>query len=120
MSESGDRRREPDRASALLERLAELSPDLLDAAILDADGVQIVSSDGTDWSTGARELWAAADGGSAGSSTQVHVGTEDGEVFAVRGGATSIVATSRRFALASLMLTDLRRVLRDLEGGEDG
>jgi hypothetical protein len=117
MSES--RRRAPDaeRASAILDRLAALSPDLLDAAIFDADGAQIASSDGTDWTGGAEELWAAADAGEAGAATQVHVGTEDGEVFAARDGAASIVATSRRFALASLMLTDLRTALRDFGPG---
>jgi hypothetical protein len=120
MSKSGGRRLDPERASALLERLAALSPDLLDAAIFDADGVQVSSSDGSDWATGARELWAAADAGETGSSTQIHVGTEDGEVFAVRNGAASIVSTSRRFALASLMLTDLRTALRDLGSGGSG
>jgi hypothetical protein len=119
MSESGERAPDSERASALLERLADLSPDLLDAAILGPDGVQISSSDGRDWSPGAARLWAAADAGETGSSTQLHVGTEDGEVFAVRDGAASIVSTSRRFALASLMLTDLRTALRDFERGGD-
>jgi hypothetical protein len=36
-------------------------------------------------------------------------------VFAVRTAAASIVATSERFALASLMFCDLRALLRDLE-----
>lgn len=109
-----------ERASAILDRLAALSPDLIDAAIFDADGVQIASSDGSDWSGGAEQLWAAADGGGHGAGVQVHVGTEDGEVFAVRNGAGSIVSTSRRFALASLMLTDLRTALRDFELGAAG
>jgi len=61
MSESGERAPDSERASALLERLADLSPDLLDAAILGADGVQVSSSDGRDWSQGAARLWAAAD-----------------------------------------------------------
>ncbi len=120
MSES--RRQAPDaeRASAILDRLAALSPDLLDAAIFDPDGVQIASSDGTDWSGPAEQLWAAADAGEAGVATQVHVGTEDGEVFAARNGAASIVSTSRRFALASLMLTDLRTALREFGSGGSG
>jgi len=120
MSESRRRAPEAERASAILDRLAARSPDLIDAAIFDADGVQIASSDGTDWTDGAQELWAAADGDEPGAGTQVHVGTEDGEVFAVRNGTASILSTSRRFALASLMLTDLRTALRELESGGTG
>jgi hypothetical protein len=98
----------------VLVRLCEASPDLLDAALIAADGTQISSTDGADWALGARGLWAAADRGAAEPASQIHVGTGDGEVFAVRGESASIVATSRRFALASLMLCDLRAALRQL------
>jgi hypothetical protein len=46
-----------------------------------------------------------------------HIGTEDGEVFAVRHGELAMVAVSDRFALASLMLFDMRNALRELAIG---
>ena len=42
----------------------------------------------------------------------MHVATEDGEVYAVRGRAGSAVAITDRFTLASLMFCDLRSALR--------
>lgn len=119
MSKSPDRLSDGERAGALLARLSEAAPDLLDAALLAADGEQIAATDDADWSAGARRLWAAADApGRAG--TRVHVGTEEGEVFAVRGLRVSIVATSARFTLASLMLTDLRRGVSEFEAELEG
>ena len=44
----------------------------------------------------------------------MHVGTEDGEVFAVRLGDYAAIAVAERFALTSLVLSDMRAVLRDL------
>ncbi len=113
MSKTPGRLSDGERASALLARLSEAAPDLLDAALFAADGEQIAATDGADWSPGARCLWAAAD--SRGRAAQVHVGTEEGEVFAVRGSSVSIVATSARFTLASLMLFDLRRGVSEFE-----
>ena len=43
--------------------------------------------------------------------------TEDGEAFAVRDGDLAMVAVTERFTLASLMLFDMRTVLRDLVSG---
>ena len=40
--------------------------------------------------------------------------TEDGEAFAVRQGELAMVAVAERFTLASLMIFDMRAVLRDL------
>jgi hypothetical protein len=103
-------------AETLLGRLRELSTDLRAAAIFGAGGEQLAASDGAiDWGERAAALWAAADGSATASPDAVHVGTEEGEVFAVRTAAASIVATSERFALASLMFCDLRALLRDLE-----
>lgn len=115
MSDGGGRARARERvARRLLERLDEAAPDLRGVAMFDSDGVQLMASDGSDWTARARALWRAADGARAGG-TQLHVGTELGEVFAVRDDRASIVATSERFALASLMLSDLRALLRELE-----
>lgn len=100
-------------ARELLGRLAERSPDLRAVALLGADGKQIAASDDADWAAGAAALWRSADASGPGVR-EVHVATEDGEVFAVRGSGASIVATSERFALASLMLCDLRAALREL------
>lgn len=104
-------------AEHLLARLSEASRELRAAALFDASGVQLAATDEADWSAGAAALWRAVGAAQNGSGLQVHVGTEEGEVFAVRGPAGSIVATSERFALASLMLCDLRATLRELERG---
>lgn len=106
----------------LLAQLRSQSPDLRAAALIGADGNQIAATDDADWTAGLERLWAAAepadtDGdGSGGETVEVHVGTEAGEVFAVRGSRAAIVATSERFVLASLMFCDLRAVLRALDG----
>ena len=42
------------------------------------------------------------------------MGTEDGEAFGVRHGDLAMVAVADRFTLASLMIFDMRAVLRDL------
>lgn len=105
-------------AERLLGRLSELSPDLRAAALFDSAGGLIAASGedaATGWEAAAHELWGAVDVAVGGEARQLHVGTEDGEVFGVRGPAASVLAVSNRFALASLMLCDLRAVLRDLE-----
>ncbi|HEY8808621.1 MAG TPA: hypothetical protein VIM28_01250, partial [Solirubrobacterales bacterium] len=51
---------------------------------------------------------------------QVHIGTEQGEVFALRHAGLAAVAVTERFALASLTFFDLRALLRDLVAGGDG
>ena len=117
MSETGARPGDETRGAALLARISDASPDLLDIALLGADGEQIASSDGAEWSPGAIALWAAADRVAGEAASQIHLGTEEGEVFAVRGAAASIVATTKRFALASLVLSDLRGGLREFEAG---
>jgi hypothetical protein len=42
------------------------------------------------------------------------VATEDGEAFAVRLEELAMVAVTERFTLASLVIFDMRAVLRDL------
>ncbi len=51
---------------------------------------------------------------------QLHIATEQGEVFALRHAGLAAVAVTDRFALASLLFFDMRSVLRDLAAGGDG
>ena len=62
---------------------------------------------------------AAADAAGDEPASHVHVATEDGEAFAVRHEGLVMVAVAERFTLASLMIFDMRAVLRDLakDGG---
>jgi hypothetical protein len=102
-------------AAAALARLQEMSADLLGAAILDARGSVLAATGERDaWGRTAGELLAAADAAAPERAVRTHVGTEDGEAFAVREGELAIVAVAQRFTLASLMLFDMRAVLRDL------
>jgi predicted regulator of Ras-like GTPase activity (Roadblock/LC7/MglB family) len=112
-------------ADAALDFLTEMSPDLRGAAILDADGgVLAASGDADSWGEAARALLGAADAADPEPAEQVHVGNESGEVFALRHEGLVAVAVTERFALASLMLFDMRQALRDLaiarRGGGDG
>lgn len=96
-------------------RLREMCIDLRACAILDAAGEVLAASGPGEWGSRAGELWRAAAVPGRPDPSQIHVATEDGEVFAVRSAFASAVAVTDRFALASLMLCDLRAVLRDLE-----
>ena len=118
-------------AAAALAFLTEMSPDLRGAAILDGDGAVLAASgeDAEAWGEAARALLAAADAADPEPAEQVHVGSESGEVFALRHEGLVAVAVTERFALASLMLFDMRQALRDLAharraegvpGGEEG
>jgi len=105
------------RTAAVAEMLfgfVETSPELREAAIFDSAGAQIYATDDVDRTEVARKLWAAADGGGE-AATYAHVATGNGEVFAVRGSAGTALALADRFALASLVLSDLRAALRELE-----
>jgi len=108
----------PDResAEAALAFLTEMSPDLRGAAILGADGA-VLAATGEEperWREDAAALFAAADGAEDVPVEQVHIATEQGEVFAVRHAGLAAVTVSDRFALASLMLFDMRSTLRRL------
>jgi predicted regulator of Ras-like GTPase activity (Roadblock/LC7/MglB family) len=104
-----------DAAEQALAYLAEMSPDVRGGAILAGDGSPLAATgDGDRWAQAAAELLAAADRGGEGAVEQIHVATEQGEAFAVRGGGLTAVAVTERFVLASLMAFDLRAVLRDL------
>jgi hypothetical protein len=108
-------------AEAALEFLAEMSPDLRGAAILGSDD-QVLAATGDEWvrwRDDAAALFAAADGAEEAPVEQVHIATEQGEVFAVRNAGLAAVSVTDRFALASLMLFDMRSMLRELAGAGD-
>jgi hypothetical protein len=105
----------PPSAQAAVARLGEMSPDLRGCAILDSGGRALAASDQPErWGSAGAALLAAADAAGGEPATHVHVGTEDGEAFAVRHEGLAMVAVAERFTLASLMIFDMRAVLRDL------
>jgi predicted regulator of Ras-like GTPase activity (Roadblock/LC7/MglB family) len=107
-------------AEGALAFLAEMTPDLRGAAILDAAGAVLAAGGPAErWREDAAALFAAA-GGDEEPVEQVHVGTTQGEVFALRHAGLAAVAVTERFALASLTFYDLRMMLRDLAAGGDG
>jgi hypothetical protein len=102
-------------AEAAVARLNEMSPDLRGCAILDSAGRALAASGEPEtWSGAGAALLAAADAAGGEPASHVHVATEDGEAFAVRHGGLAMVAVAERFTLASLMIFDMRAVLRDL------
>jgi hypothetical protein len=103
--------------------MGEMSADLRGCAILDPEGQVIASTEGSRrWAPAAPAFLAAADAAGPEPAGHVHVATEEGEAFAVRQGNLAMVAVADRFTLASLMLFDMRTVLRDLaqENGAGG
>jgi hypothetical protein len=107
-------------AEAALGRLQELSAEVRGAAILHGSG-EVLAATGPDerWAEPARELLEMADAAAGEPALQVHVGTEDGEAFAVRHRGLALVAATDRYVLASLMTSDLRAVLRGLTRAEE-
>jgi predicted regulator of Ras-like GTPase activity (Roadblock/LC7/MglB family) len=108
-------------AEAALAFLTEMSPDLRGAAIVASDGeVLAASGDAARWREDVAGLFAVADRADGEPVEQVHIGTEQGEVFALRHAGLAAVAVTDRFALASLTFFDMRALLRDLAAGGDG
>jgi predicted regulator of Ras-like GTPase activity (Roadblock/LC7/MglB family) len=108
-------------AERALAFLAELSPDLRGAAILDAAGAVLAATDEPRrWEEDVAALLAVADRAGEEPVEQIHIATEQGEVFAIRNAGLTAVAVTERFALASVLLFDMRSILRDLAGGGDG
>jgi predicted regulator of Ras-like GTPase activity (Roadblock/LC7/MglB family) len=110
-------------AEQALAYLSEMSPDLRGAAILDSGGAVLAAADDPDrWREDAAALLEVADRAGGEPVEQVHIATEQGEVFVVRNAGLAAVAVTERFALASLMFFDMRSVLRDLAApsGETG
>jgi predicted regulator of Ras-like GTPase activity (Roadblock/LC7/MglB family) len=108
-------------AESALAYLTEMSLDLRGGAILAGDGSVLAASGDPDrWREDAAALFAVADRAGGDPVEQIHIATEQGEVFAMRHAGLAAVAVTDRFALASLMLFDMRSVLRDLvSGGSD-
>ena len=105
-------------AEAAVARLTEMSPDLRGCA--DAEGCALAASgDPESWAGAGAALIAAADDAAGEPASHVHVATEDGEAFAVRHEGLAMVAVAERFTLASLMIFDMRAVLRDLANEGD-
>lgn len=105
-------------AEGALAYLTEMSPDLRGAAIVAADGAVLAASgDAERWREDVAALFAVADEAGGEPVEQIHMGTEQGEVFALRHGGLAAVAVTERFALASLTFFDLRALLRDLAAG---
>jgi predicted regulator of Ras-like GTPase activity (Roadblock/LC7/MglB family) len=103
-------------AEAALAFLAEMSPDLRGAAILGSKG-EVLAATGEEperWADDAAALFTAADAAEGTPVEQVHIATEQGEVFAIRNAGLTAVTVTERFALASLMLFDMRSTLRQL------
>ena len=93
-----------DAAEAAVARLREMSADVRGCAILGPEGELLAASgDPRRWQEAAAVLLGAADLAGDELAEQVHIATEDGEVFAVRHGELAMVVVSDRFALASLM-----------------
>jgi hypothetical protein len=106
-------------AEAALARLQGFSAAIRGAAIVDDAGEVLAATGPAErWAGPARELLAAADSAAGEPVLQAHVGTEDGEAFAVRQDGLAAVAVAERFVLASLMTSDLRAALRALARGE--
>jgi predicted regulator of Ras-like GTPase activity (Roadblock/LC7/MglB family) len=105
-------------AERALAFLNEMSPDMRGAAILAADGAVLAADgDANRWREDAAALFAAADRADEEPAEQIHIGTEQGEVFALRHAGLAAVAVTERFALASLLLFDMRALLRELANG---
>jgi predicted regulator of Ras-like GTPase activity (Roadblock/LC7/MglB family) len=108
-------------AAAALAYLTEMSPDMRGGAILAGDGAVLAASGRPErWREDVAALLAVADRAGAEPVEQVHIATEQGEVFAIRHAGLAAVAVAERFALASLLFFDMRAVLRDLAAGGDG
>jgi hypothetical protein len=106
-------------AQAAVARLTEMSPDLRGCAVLGTGGRALAASgDPESWAGAGAALLAAADAAGDEPASHVHVATEDGEAFAVRHEGLAMVAVAERFTLASLMIFDMRAVLRDLLKGK--
>jgi predicted regulator of Ras-like GTPase activity (Roadblock/LC7/MglB family) len=108
-------------AEAALAFLSEMSPDLRGAAIFADDGSVLAAADEPErWREDAEALFAVADAAEGEAVEQVHVATEQGEVFALRHEGLAAIAVTERFALASLMFFDMRSTLRELARGKAG
>jgi predicted regulator of Ras-like GTPase activity (Roadblock/LC7/MglB family) len=107
----------PDAAEQALAYLAEMSPDLRGGVIMNSEGAVLAATgDRERWREDGTNLLSVANRAGSAPVEQIHIATEQGEVFAVRVGGLLAVTVTERFALASLMLFDMRAILRELAG----
>jgi predicted regulator of Ras-like GTPase activity (Roadblock/LC7/MglB family) len=108
-------------AASALAYLTEMSPDLRGGAILGPEGAVLAASGRSErWGEDAAALLGVADRAGDEPVEQIHIATEQGEVFAVRNAGLAAIVVTDRFALASLLFFDMRAVLRDLVDGGNG
>jgi hypothetical protein len=104
------------------QRLCELSADARAAVLLDAAGA-LSGAHGVDRPEDlaqlTRDLFEAVDRARipGGPAEQVEAQVDRGTVYGSRTPRWTLAVVTRRNALSSLMLTDLRAVLFELEGG---
>ncbi len=112
---------EPTGTHAELEiaRFLALAADVRGCAVIESGRVLASSGDPLRWGDAAVALLDAADRAVSEPAKHAHVATEDGEVFAVRSGEWAMVTVTERFTLASLVLADMRAVLRALARGPE-
>jgi hypothetical protein len=107
-----------EQAERAVRRLEEMAADLRGCALLDSEGEVLAASGEAErrdeWREASADLLTAADAARDEPARHVHVATEDGEVFAIRDRGLTMVAVAERFTLASLLVSDIRTVLREL------
>jgi hypothetical protein len=99
-------------------RLLELSADTRAAVLLDGSGESAAVSGPVgeaELAEGARELLRAVDRAADEPPAELEAQVLGGSVYAVRGPRWTLVAVTRRSALSSLMLYDMRTLLGGLE-----
>lgn len=105
-------------AAVAVAKLEAMSDDVRGCVILAADGAPLAATgDLPTWARVGQEMARAADDAAGEPVSHAHVGTEDGEAFLVRLDGFTLVAAAERFALAGLILFDMRAVLRELVRG---
>lgn len=105
-------------AAVAIAKLEAMSADLRGCVIIDPEGQALAASGSLErWADAGLGMLAAADAAAGEPVTHAHVGTEDGEAFAVRQDGYAMVVAAERFTLAGLMVFDIRAVLRGLARG---
>jgi hypothetical protein len=108
------------QAARAVELMQEMSAGIRGCAIIGPGNRPIAASgEASVWAEAAGRLMGAARAAADGRRpAHVHVGTEDGEAFALQDGELTMVAVTDRFTLTSLVLSDMRTLLRDVAAGE--